>query len=537
LLAAVPRYNQHALRLPLHARLCLTALLAGCALWAASCAAPLGPGYVVEKQEIRVRFAPAAQSIRVEADYDLRNTGTRPIREMEILLPGGRRMHHGPVTIKWDGAEVSTESMPDRPRNSVLRLVKPWPVSEAHSLRIAYDILPPAEGDEGLSFSADAFYLPAAGWSPELPQISGLFGFGGVPPKKWALIVSVPSGFLVHTSGAMEKNLRHDSGMETVRALQTVEDRYPFVVAGRYAAKEIRAARQKVILWSRAASDSGILRQASAELTRTIDSYNASFGAPPSRSKTFWIVECPVTGSCISHLHSGGGTSPDEDARDEASAELASSDTVLVDPSKGAPKLAAAAAPSLAASWLGYGRNPGFYQQTAPLAQLPIFAAAQAREAIDGPQARGETIRRALHLIPEGPPAGSLGNGAPETPAQHPGSAALRRGAPAEEERALRAKSLLFFYALQDRYGPKVFHDAVANMLYARASRGFDIDDLIAAFEQEAHQNVAQFVRLWMKHPGVPAEFRARYEHTAAGAEPRAALAMPSAIRFQGATP
>jgi aminopeptidase N len=55
-------------------------------------------------------------------------------------------------------------------------------------------------------------------------------------------------------------------------------------------------------------------------------------------------------------------------------------------------------------------------------------------------------------------------------------------------------------------------------MLEARRGGGFDLDDLIAAFEQETHQNVAQFVRLWMKHPGVPADFRARYEGPAASA-------------------
>jgi aminopeptidase N len=52
-------------------------------------------------------------------------------------------------------------------------------------------------------------------------------------------------------------------------------------------------------------------------------------------------------------------------------------------------------------------------------------------------------------------------------------------------------------------------------MLYARRGGGFDLDDLIAAFEQEAHQNVAEFVRRWMKHPGVPDDFRARYENAA----------------------
>jgi aminopeptidase N len=80
----------------------------------------------------------------------------------------------------------------------------------------------------------------------------------------------------------------------------------------------------------------------------------------------------------------------------------------------------------------------------------------------------------------------------------------------------LRAKSLLFFYGLQDRYGQQVFSAAISHMLYARRGGGFDLGDLIAAFEEEVHQNVGQFVRIWMKRPGVPEEFRARYENPAA---------------------
>jgi len=38
---------------------------------------------------------------------------------------------------------------------------------------------------------------------------------------------------------------------------------------------------------------------------------------------------------------------------------------------------------------------------------------------------------------------------------------------------------------------------------------------LIAAFDQETHQSAAEFVRLWMKRPGVPEEFRARYQEGA----------------------
>jgi aminopeptidase N len=94
-----------------------------------------------------------------------------------------------------------------------------------------------------------------------------------------------------------------------------------------------------------------------------------------------------------------------------------------------------------------------------------------------------------------------------------PRSAAARK---TEDEDVLRAKSFLFFYALQDRYGQEVFRHAINHMLSARQGRGFDLDDLIAAFEEETHQNVAEFIRLWMKHPGVPDEFRTRYENASA---------------------
>jgi aminopeptidase N len=87
-----------------------------------------------------------------------------------------------------------------------------------------------------------------------------------------------------------------------------------------------------------------------------------------------------------------------------------------------------------------------------------------------------------------------------------------------EDAAVLRAKSFLFFYGLQDRYGAEMFNAALRHMLEARRGGGFSLDDLIAAFEAESHQDVAPFVRLWMKHPGVPGEFRARYEDSTASA-------------------
>jgi aminopeptidase N len=53
-------------------------------------------------------------------------------------------------------------------------------------------------------------------------------------------------------------------------------------------------------------------------------------------------------------------------------------------------------------------------------------------------------------------------------------------------------------------------------MLYARRERRLELSDLTAAFEEETHAGAAEFMRSWMKRPGVPEEFRARYKETAA---------------------
>ncbi len=302
----------------------------------------------------------------------------------------------------------------------------------------------------------------------------------------------VPYGFLVHTSGRSEKSLRHGQEI-TVESVQHPEDRYPFVVAGLY--KETSppdsGTSSKVFLWTRAKEESAPLRQSAKDLVRAIQAYDSTFGTRNQKARPFWIVECPVAEGCFSADKSSYANLLSAEPL-AVSSELASLDTALVDFSGGVPKLAAAA-PALAASWLGYGQNPGFHEQRPPLSALPAFASALGQEAIDGPSSRTETIRRALRMIPKG--------------------AGARK---AEEGNVLRAKSFLFFYALEDRYGGDAFRHAISHMLSARQGRGFDLDDLIAALEEESHQNVAEFVRLWMKRPGVPDEFRARYEDASA---------------------
>jgi len=463
------------------------------AFWITSCAAPLGPGYTIESQEIHVQFDSAAPRIRIASVYRLRNAGNQPVSSLEVRLPARRAFHVESAQAAWDDAPLSLQVSPENPRNTLLELAAPWKISALHTLHLSTDILPPESGETAFSFATDAFFLPSEGWAPELLPVRGLFATGGVPPKNWRFSIQVPAGFLVHISGHSSKTSRH-GGEVSVESLQSAEDRYPFVVAGRYVEAQFASGNEKIHLWTRANVDATGLRSSGDALARAVQAFDSTFGTRTESSQPLWIVECPVVSGCFSTPRSSYASLVSSEPA-AVSSQLAAADTVMMDVSGGASNFAAAA-PALAATWLGYGQNPGFYEQEMPLAALPAFAASLSEAAAAGPGARGDTIRRGLLQIPE-----NSANGM------------------SPDEATLRAKSFLFFYALQDQYGQDVFRRAVTHMLSARHGRGFNLSDLISAFEQESHENVAEFVRLWMKHPGVPADFRARYQNSSSARE------------------
>jgi len=467
-------------------------ILVGCAgCWLAGCAAPLGPGYVVQQQEIRVNILALVQPvIQVSAEYRLQNTGNQALDSLDVRMPGPR-FHPASIQASWDGATLAQNASPDNPRDTELRFSQLWKIGEIHTLKVSYDISATPARDNSLGFSADAFYLPTGSWVPQLPQPRGVFGFGGVPPKQWLLVVNLPQGFLVHASGGKEKRSAKGGSVE-YRFTQTMEDLNPFVVAGRYSeVQQTLAPDQKVRIWTRGKLDPAQLRDSGASLSRTLASYDALLGARRKSRPPLWIVECPAPSGCISQQETGYSQLlyGREMAR---SAEMISQDSVVVDPALTVGSFEASAGPAFAAGWLGYGQNPGFYEQQPPMSALPAFATALAREAYAGRAVRSEIIGRALAAVPQ------------------------RAEVDAKASPAVtRAKSLLLFYALRDRVGPDSFQKGLQHMLYARSRRGFDVTDLISALEQESGQTLGPLVRQWIKRPGIPDEFRAVQAQTA----------------------
>lgn len=466
----------------------LIALFAACFL--AGCATPVGPGYVVQRQEIRVTFSSAPQPLlRITAEYRLQNTGNQPLDSLDVHLPG-RRYRPGEFQISWDAAPLTHNVSPDNPRDTELRFDQLWKIGETHTLKFAYD-LASSTGDDAVGFSSDAFYLPSEGWTPQLPQARGLFGFGGVPPKQWQMVVTLPRDFLVHASGESGKLARKgDTVQHSFR--QTSADLNPFVIAGRYIEnRQTLAQKQTIFVWTRGKLDASQLAGSGESLSRTLSTYDSLFGTRVKPRSSLWIVECPEASGCVSQRDTSYaallyGNEPPR------SAELITQDSVLVDPGLAGGAIETFAGPALAAGWLGYGQNPGFYEQQPPVSALPAFAAALAREATSGAAVHSAILQRALAAVPDPAPAVSNTDAA-----------------------VVRAKSLLLFYALRDKVGSEAFQKGIQHMLYARRRRGFNVNDLIAALEEESRQPVGPFVRQWIKRPGIPAEFRNRYSQSA----------------------
>jgi len=403
----------------------------------------------------------------------------------------------------WDGAELPLATSVANARDTILRFPKPWPMGDARTVRFEYDLRSATAQEGALGFTSDAFDLPAEGWTPALPQARGLFGFGGVPPSKWQLVVRVPNGFLVHASGGKEKHSAKNAEME-FHFQQTAADLNPFVVAGCY--RESRPnlpGNQPLRVWSRTDVSRAQLQQTTEALFKTLATYDSLFATRDKARPTLWIVECPENADCFSQRSTAYGVLLNGESSSD-SAEMISRDTILFDPRAASARPEALAGPALASGWLGYGQNPGFYEQQPPMSALPAFAAALALERSAGMQVREQIVRRALAQIPE--------HASPESN---------------NDPAVSRAKSFLLFYALRDRVGADPFQKALRHMLFARRQRGFNLSDLISAVEEESHQDVGPFVRNWIKRPGVPDDFRATYSRSTARQETTTQEATP----------
>lgn len=88
---------------------------------------------------------------------------------------------------------------------------------------------------------------------------------------------------------------------------------------------------------------------------------------------------------------------------------------------------------------------------------------------------------------------------------------------PIEQRRIVLAKAPLFFIALEDAYGEESVRRGVAQVVSLLRRQEMQYKDLRAALENVTNKDLAPLFRAWLYSPGIPAEFREKYQGATTG--------------------
>jgi aminopeptidase N len=75
-------------------------------------------------------------------------------------------------------------------------------------------------------------------------------------------------------------------------------------------------------------------------------------------------------------------------------------------------------------------------------------------------------------------------------------------------------RAALFFVALEDLCGHDNLRIALRDIIRTRASSDTGYEELRSAVESASGKDLAEMFRAWLIQPGIPDDFRARYQRT-----------------------
>ena len=488
-------------------RILLLALASFVACAAFGCAVALGPGYTVEKQQIDVTYTlQAPNQVAIRATYALKNTGTKPLDALQMILPSADEFSPQNIQIEWRDKTISPEPISGPDENpqpneiSQLKFGEKWEFGETADLAISYSLRIAADESTAATAANRGFFLPNSGWYPTLLPATGLLHTGGEPPARWNLTVTVPEGYRVHASGdefgkprSAPKKLSPGEAVFEQRPGITFE---PFVITGPYSEQVVQSAAGPVLLWSEHPVPAERAKRIADRVGADVAFFRTEFGAPALGKKQIWII------GCVS-AQPGSQTTPPQTRRNCVTAPnsaVVSSDFFDLN---AAPKLMETVDIQLAETWLQFPMQQGRYQPQFPLAALPNYAQF-ALEAANHPDERAAAVQNLLQRTDAvAAPLKTL------VTVGESDSEAVR-------ERA-RLESELFFIALEDRCGAHSVHQGIAYASRVLRGQSWSLADLRSAVEGECGGPVLEgFFRQWMHGRGVPEDFRARYMNAGA---------------------
>lgn len=456
---------------------------------------PLAPGYQVEKESLTVRFVPATPPhLAVRAVYQLKNVGTTPLDSIEVTVPREKSFGCSNLRVLVASREVApqAEQDPDSPSASDqsggaeslwrIPLTPALRKKQKINVRLEYDLAAAAPTDPRIFAVENMFYLNDSGWFPEFQEPKALFAEDITRPNPTDFTVIVPPNFAITASGQSrgEKKL----SAETEHRFRISKDDFdPFVLAGQYHQQIVSSAGAvTVAIWTLKPIPAAQAQQTAAQIAAVAHFYSQNFGPLPKSVSTIYYADfAPEAGKQIKSGDSGRPSLPP---------------TVI-----GTASENSFARMDLAHTWFAHVIVPN--PEAWMLAQGFDFYASVLSNAGKNPTENSGVTA----ILSDFDAQRSQGVEKP--------LAFLTPRDPQVQLQVGLDKMRLFFFALQDQCGRENLIHAMHHMVYALHGQQYGYNDFRAALEQECHQNLAGFFRTWLTQPGIPPDFRARYQPSA----------------------
>ena len=455
---------------------------------------PLGPGYQFADRQAEILVSGAAPGrIHFHVADELENAGDRPLRSLEIRLPEGPVFGEQNLRVVIEGAEIS----PQRSSPTDVRMMRapfdpPWPQNEKRSVVTEWDLVPESSARGTIVASPSGFFIADETALPLWQTPYGVFARGGTNPDKELLTVFAPPDFRVLAPGKALKRTPDGDYVAQRFLINPTNDFLPYVVAGRYQEKVIQSRQGEVQFWTFHPMDVPAAEAAAERLSSSMKAFTEYFGPASTGKSTVRIAEAPAVlpAEFGAFLDPGGVSFPDGVLLDPRVFQQGiASETVLQ-----------LSEYELARTWFGWRVRPR------PEAQILMGRGVGLFGLVIAAEGRGEDQRRGM--------IASLINRYDEARATAPDKRLMEP--PAGYSRAERIstgyRAGLFFVALEDVCGHDNLRTALRDVLHDRAESDTGFEELRAAAESASGKDLAEMFRKWLVEPGIPEDFRARYQ-------------------------
>jgi hypothetical protein len=463
-------------------------------LLAAGCVHPLGPGYQFADRQAEILVSGAAPGrIHFHVADELENAGDRPLRSLEVRLPEGPVFGEQNLRVLIEGAEVPAQHS----SQTDVRMMRapfdpPWEQNEKRKVVTEWDLVPEASARGTIVASPDGFFVADETALPLWQTPNGVFAKGGVNPGKEILTVFAPPDFHILAPGKALKRTADGNYIAQRFLIDPANDFLPYVVAGRYQEKVIHARHGEIEFWTFRPMDDPAAERAADRLSSSMKTLTEYFG-PASEGKTaVRIAESPVELPAEFGAPSdpGGGSFPEGALLDSRAFGLGvASETVLQ-----------LAEYELTRTWFGWRVRPR------PEAQILMGRGVGVFGLVVAAEGRGEGQRRTMvaSLIDRYDAARAA---APDKRLMEPPTGYSRA-----ERISTGYRGALFFVALEDLCGHDNLRIALRDIIRTRASSDTGYEELRSAVESASGKDLAEMFRAWLIQPGIPGDFRARYQ-------------------------